>query len=237
MEFSEKYFEYLGVDSESFFPRLSAKFREQLCFKGKKINYEDFAKFVNRKNKMIPLFAVKDLSENDVVLDMFPLVNVGLAEILTVLYNVEEDVIGQLYKSLVSINLFENVEEAIVFIHDKLTKNHIYKNENNTLLIYSLKSSYCASYFPAIQEVVALLDVLRLYNPKLYCEVVLDIMKVCYTLCSAFITDIDNLYCISVDPINMSEGNGVGSIIPKRVVDVRKIGYTVPETNKKTLYN
>ena len=64
------------------FPQIKLRFREKLSINNFSLNYDDLTKMVIRDEDIIPLFMVKNVKEDDKVIDCLPLLCVGMSECL-----------------------------------------------------------------------------------------------------------------------------------------------------------
>lgn len=231
MGFIEEHFERVGFDIEAVIPRIKVKYREQLCFSGKKIDYADFTKFVRRDNIFIPMLDVKEVKDTDKIIDMSPFINVGIAEMVSLTSGEHNDVNVEFFRYLVSLNVFQIYEDAIDIVH-KILLSSEFDNENNLGVINSLRSTYVNCTFPEIQRIIAALTVIQMVNPKLYCQVILESMKYSYTICSAFTADLDNLFCGQFSDLDATQ-TSVNKAVSARSLRTGAIGYTIPSKSQK----
>lgn len=231
MGFIEEHFDRVGFDLESVLPRVKVKYREQLCFCGKKVDYTDFTKFVKRDNIFIPMWDVKEVKNTDKVVDMTPFINVGIAEMVSLTSGEHNDVNIDFLQYLVKLNIFQIYEDAIDTVHRIITSCE-FDNENNLGIINSLRSTYINCTFPEIQRIVAALTVIRFANPKMYCQVVLESMKFSYTVCSAFTAESDSLICGQLSDLDATQ-TSVNKAVSVRSLRTGAIGYTIPSKSQK----
>ena len=84
--FAREYYTDGNMDFDRFIPHLSVKLRDQLCLKGRKIEYRDFTKVIKRGDRYMPLVCwTGEPKKDDIVLDFAPLYSVGVAEFVTML--------------------------------------------------------------------------------------------------------------------------------------------------------
>lgn len=214
--------------------KVPVKFREQLCFKGKKVDYSDITKFVLRDGVYTPIMFVPDISENDKIINMFPLICVGMSELLattscngdytiidfeTALYN---------HSSMFSdLEKFSNLRQFLSFSDESLENN-----ANELTVTLSLRSDYIACNFDAIKRLTSAMIACYFSNPKFFCEMLLESMKFAYATGSLYTTPVNKISGFTTNSSSISKFD-VKSAIPISALSPKRIGYTVPNTSKK----
>ena len=211
-------------DYSDYVPKLEPKFRQDaMKFNKGKLGYDEVTKCVIENGRYVPLFVTNN---RDNVVDLFPLVNIGAAEILA-----NKDLMygdGLLHMLLTSINkdidLFEDDIEIIDCINTcrKLTfcssVGHALSDLRRTRLV---------AYHSYINKVTKLLNLFYIIDKQLYFSVLFDIMAVCYDSLSPLYTKSEDLCMVYEDEV--IEGNSFKIF----EFDYRKIGYKVPGKDKK----
>ena len=231
MEFYEEYFKDLSLDVSAMIPRVQTKYRDTLCFKGRKVDYKDFTKFVKRDNQYYPMLDISDVSDSDLVLDLYPFINIGIAEALTCVHGHSTSQVDIYIRHLCDLCKHFSFEEIEPFIR-LLDGDSVLENKENTLVTTTLRSSYCDSNWGSIRRIVCMLNALRLISPRRYCEAVMDAIRINYITCSLFTTPKDRLSVAKVSESAVSD-NVLDNFIGSRCLDFNKIGYTIPNMKKK----
>lgn len=226
MHLFEDYIKGAAIDIEQTVPRVSVKYRDQLCFKGVKVDYDKFTHFVLRDGKYLPLFYIGDVKDSDVVFNMYPLICVGMAELLAVSSNANDDVLLSFCDDLTNEGIVPNAKSLLDFT--KIIKDSSFKsNDFEFEILCALRSDFTNCSFNTIKRFVSMLSCCYFTNTKLFCEIVLEVMKYAYTVCSIFTTDLSRIKSVrcsehDLERFSLSSVTTFSSVRPKR------IGYTVP---------
>lgn len=189
MEFARSYFRDGNMDMDSFIPKLPVKYRDQLCFKGRKIDYEDFAKFVKRDGVYTPLVClVGEPTGADQVLDFSSLLAVGLAEVVTMISHGTNLANCEFANWVNELEFSEDWYDMLdrgsaIFRYDISDPSASY-----LALAETLRSSLIDYRFPIIKRIYADLMALRWHCPKSFCAAVIEGIKLAFSVSSVFMT-------------------------------------------------
>lgn len=220
---------------ESSIMSLPVKFRDQLCFKGQKVDYDNLTKFVLRKGKYLPLLCTPKQEEDDVIIDMYPLICVGMAEILAISAQVGDTTIRKFEAALYTDDiLFSDIERYSRFNKFLSVSEDCFKtNKDEISIILSLRTDYANCCFESIRRITAMMIACKHSNPKLFCEFILESMKFAYSNCSLFTTPLEKLAGIKGSSTNDLERYSLKDVVTLSSISPKRIGYTVPNTKSK----
>lgn len=173
------------MDMSKIIPKLKVRLREELSLGGRKISYMDFTKFVNRDGHYTPLVCCPKVEETDVVLDFAPLLNVGVAELLSML-SFEGDFVNIKYLGWLTDLEFAEDWYAMLEQVNKMFSGYGDMINPTLALSESLRSSLIDYRFNMVRRIYSTLQALRLINPKSYCIALMEGMKVSFSAISMF---------------------------------------------------
>lgn len=182
--FAKGFYEEGNLRMDKLVPRLQVKLREELCLKGRKIPYDDFSKFVKRGSSYTPLVCCSSTEKDDIVLDLSPVISVGIAELLTMV-SYEDDVVDLKYIGWLNELEFASDWYSMLETAGKLFD--VTADINSHLaLTETLRSGLIDFRFPTVRRIYASLQALKTINPKSYCVAVIEAMRVCYAAITLF---------------------------------------------------
>lgn len=222
MNFLDEYFSTLDIDD--IVPRIRAKYREQLCLPGCKIEYKDFTKFIRRGREYFPKFVVTDKAEEDVEIEMYPLLCVGMAEFLTSVSGADSQPNIMFFNSFSDETVFSNIESALKLY--KEVQHSTAKNEKELLSFTAMKAGYMDYRFPIIRELVSFLGALYLGNPSVFSKAAIHVMRYAYTVCSIFLADETQISCGQIGEDKIREFS-VTEMFSKRYLQPKRVGYSI----------
>lgn len=184
--FSKKYYDEGSLEMSRFVPELHEKFRDQLCLKGRKIAYDDFTKFVKRGSSYSPLVCWNgEIGEKDRVIDLAPLINVGLAEYVTMMSHSHDHVdmsfLGWLQEMEFVQDWYSMLERAGEMIDLKVGECDI-----SFSIAECLRTSLIDYRFTTVRRIYATLQALKWMNPKSYCFAVIEGLRLAFSIASVF---------------------------------------------------
>lgn len=173
--FAKAYFEGFGEDINKEMAGLVVNLRSQLVFRGKKVPFDDFTKFVKRGKSFVPLFCCSDVTEKDYVLDLYPVINAGMAELLALQSDFcnffDNKFIDWIYENCDLDDWSKSLETVSAW------KDTPYEGHPELVLLDTMRGSIIDYRFPVIRRIYKLLGAVKVINPKFYCVAVIEILK------------------------------------------------------------
>lgn len=191
--FANNFYEEGGLDPKKLIPEFRIKLREELCFKGRKIPYADFTKCVKRDNTYTPLVCLpaSSVKEDDIVLDLHPLLSAGVAEMLALLSHQEDFTDMQWLEWCAELEFAKDWFTMLDQIDESFRADESVDTVSPTLaLSETLRTSIVDYRFVTIRRIYAQLNALHAVNPKSYCIALIEAMKVAYSGISLFMNPI-----------------------------------------------
>lgn len=180
---------------EHILPDISIKFKEDLCFKGVKVPYNDFTKVVLDKESktIIPLFLYKGDTTKCRVVNFAPLYCVGIGEVLLSFSKVETNVLAEFSRTLSSFSIDISEDDIISYLKLLDFHNLSADNEFGLDIAYSLR--YGSNNFGQAYANRLIRDLYYYYimNTKDFCKVFFDFMFFYFTFISNFIMDLSDV--------------------------------------------
>ena len=213
--------------------KVPVKFRDQLQFKGKKVDYDKFTTFVLKEGQYVPLMFVPD-AENLVTINMYPLISIGMAELLSTSCQLGDASLSLFESALFDEDVlysdFEHYKNYCDFVH--FDQDNFENNKGEISVVLSLRSDYTNCQFERIRRLSSLMIACYHSNPKTFCEFLLESMKFIYSTCSLWTTPIEKLASVRADSGDVGMFN-MKELISLSYLNPKKIGYTVPDGDKK----
>lgn len=213
-------------------PKLAVKFRNELCFKGRKIAYEDFPKIVRHEDNIVPLVCYpKPVADDDIVIDVGALLSAGIAEVITML-NVERqtvafDYIAYLAESEITKDWWDMLSKAGDM------KDRAIDDCMPGMLTETLRSSLIDYRFPLVRRIYSTLEALRMLNPKSWCEAIIEGMRCSVTVCSMFMCDGCDVSASMQSGASSTQSQVMyGNIVTQRLSRIGAIEYNVDGTDR-----
>lgn len=178
MKFAREYLSRSMDSGVELLPNLYVNVKSRLCLKSKKVDYEDFTKMVKCGESYIPLVCCDSVGQDDIVVDMFPVLNAGAAEML-VSVSGDPDFWDLRFIDWLNDNMqIESWENALALVSEWASQA---KYDNQTvLLLDSLRSSLVDRRFPTVKKIYVLLSAIRVINPRFYCIAIVELLKLSY---------------------------------------------------------
>jgi hypothetical protein len=212
-------------------PRVKVKYRDKLCFSGQKVEYPDITKFVLRDGKYIPLFTLTDKREGDICFDMYPLIFLGMVEILA-----DESHNGgsEFYNFMASIIEDGVFEDQSKFINTLRLIRSFDRSENDDdwYIARCLRSDFTTDSFNFIKTFYSNMICTSIANQELACKVLLESMNWAY-LQSMMWFHGDTSNFVDCKSIIENSHSMTAKFYCKSYFEPKKIGYTVPNSKKK----
>lgn len=165
-----------GLDEN--IPHLTIKYRGKVIqLKGAKVPTEDFTKFVRRGSSFVPVVCEQPV-DGEVVYDLSPLLNVGIAE-MVVLLNYENHAVSRDYMSWCHNLEFGKNWSTIL---DK-AKSFLDESDTDvTVLSTAVRSSLIDGRFSSVRQIYRTLSALKIVNPQSYCMALMEAVRVVFML-------------------------------------------------------
>lgn len=164
-------------------PVLNIRFDDKVRFGNSCVEFTDFCNFVETECGWLPSWST---GGSEKTVNFAPLLCVGAAEVLHYYTSCDSLVMMHLLALISESNPFPRIEQC------KEHFSYIMSDRNREptdgiLGLFSLKFKIFDAFTSMTQRVVCLLFDLYKLNPKMFCEVLVDIFKLCYALCPPFI--------------------------------------------------
>lgn len=231
MKFYDDYVEAAGMMESKVVPIIKVKFRDNLCLYGKKLPYEDFTKFVVRDGKYLPLFYVKDVHKDDLIIDMHPLISIGAIELLALDANLGDLSIRDFCRSVSGENLIDT-KDKLKMVENAVSDKGIYENSNELLILSAMRSDYVTCSFTTMGTGINLLTCAYLSDKKLYAKAIMDLVKFSHKYSRVFTGGEIGMRSFTTLDVRMLSA-GLNGGIPKSSLNPKRIGYTIPGMSKK----
>lgn len=232
MKLFDEYVKDVGVDLEQTMLRVPVKFRDKLCFKGMKVDYDKLTYFVVRDGKYLPLFTVNDVKDTDLVLNLYPLICVGLSEILFTASNTGDETGLHFLEELISNEDVLKGESDLIHFANMVVQSNLKENEHEFEVLCALRSDYTPCSFHTTRQLVATMACCYFTNPKLFCEALLESMKFAYSTCTLYTTD-----CSEIANLCVGDGDctkfDICEMVTKSSLRPKRIGYKIPRGTSK----
>lgn len=175
--FAKSYFDDMKEEMYELIPGLRVHLKTVLQLRGKKIQYDDFSKFVKDGDAYVPVVCVPSVDEYDDVLDLSSLLNVGAAEMLMLLSDradfVDTRFVDWCYANYKSaIDDWNAVYDAVY-----AWKSKSYHDDIRFAFGDSLRGSIIDYRFPTVRRIYNLLSALKIVSPKFYCVAIIELLK------------------------------------------------------------
>lgn len=208
-------------------PALPVKFRDQLCFKGRKVAYEDFPKIVRSCDDIKPyVCCVEPLTGDDIVIDAGALLSAGVAEVVTMLSIERQTVAFNYLEYLWEFSVAEDWYEFLTKVGS--IKDEPVADSGKLMLTEALRSSLIDYRFPLAKRLYATLEALRLLSPKSYCEAIIEGFKLSLSVCSMFMCDTcsaNSASSVGIPPDEQSATTVYGSVVTQRLAKMGAVEY------------
>lgn len=229
-EFSRQYYDSGNFDMCKFIPELHEKFRDKLCLKGRKIEYENFTKFVKRGSSYLPLVCWNGAIEpTDKVIDFAPLLNAGLAEYITMLSHSHDFVdmrfLGWLQDLEFASDWYSMLERAGEMVDMKVGECDI-----SFSISECLRTSLIDYRFNTVRRIYSTLQALWWMNPKSYCFALIEGMRLSFSLISVFMQP--ELTLSKPEELSHPEKMAYEHIVKSRLSRFGAVEYNVEGTDR-----
>lgn len=173
--FAKDYIDNSGGQIMHVLPNIYMDTKRVLCLKNKKVPYEDFTKMVLRGKTYVPVVCCDHVDESEPVLDLYPVLNVGVAELLTLLSGASNCWNLRFIDWLENNIVIEDWNKSLELVKEWSEKSYL--DNPDIILVDSLRSSYIDNRFPAVRRIYTLMCALRVVNPKFYCLALAEVLK------------------------------------------------------------
>ena len=169
------FFYDLGDRLESISPILNYKLRDDIIFKGKRIPYDRFTCFREKGGKYVPYY-MSDKSDG-IVIDLFPLINIGVAEFLGTLNDKYTDILTSAFRYY-----FEKMHlpffDILGVLFDKVAEKEPWVKAS--FASHSLRVTKKESNREDIKFIANSLNFLKLCDSKAYADFLLQFCRAFY---------------------------------------------------------
>lgn len=199
---------------------------------GKRISYADLTGFIVKDGDYIPVWALKNFSDNEKVIDFYPLLNIGLAEYIN-LISKDYDILGALYDELcLTYARLRNSKKFDIFTPIVNAEEYIFSNNIFEIMaMTSIRSSFVTNRNNMVKIVSNLLNVLRILDLKEYTKVLLDVMHSCFDLSRFCVLSQGTRLKGSMVDLEFEDCEDVAEMF--KSLKFGKISYTTPDKSKK----
>lgn len=173
--FAKDYVEATGGRIMDVLPNLYIDTKKLLCFTNKKVPYEDFTKMVKRGKSYVPVVCCNDIKEDEPVLDLYPLLNVGVAEVLTLLSSDNEFWNLKFFYWLEKNITIEDWNDSLEFVKQWSDKS--LRDSPDVVMVDAVRCSYIDNRFTTVKKIYVMMCALRVVNPKFYCLALVEMLK------------------------------------------------------------
>ena len=210
MEFVEKSLKAI----EDLIPRVRVKYRDQLCFSGKKVSYDDFTKFlVNSQTKdIVPLWNFEGDSTGYKTVDFAPMLCIGIVELLDTVSEFDRCSNYKVYNDIMETFKLDDMCKTLDFASEcKAMNDNPYEPFSCLLSARMVRRSFC---WTTSQRLLMTLWLTYNLDKKFFTQCVIDLMRFIYQFISGFIYTQDEVKSMTL------EGS---SIIKSADIDWEKI--------------
>lgn len=179
--FAKEYYEDGGMAWERFLPKIRIKLRDELCLPGRKVQYDDFSKFVKRGSSYTPLVCTQ-LKKDDIVIDFAPLLSIGVAEVVAMLSHEDDYVDLHFLGWLQELEFADNWYSMLGTMGDMFDKS--VDTSEELAFAESLRTSLIDYRWPVVKRMYATMQAIKIINPKSYCIAVIEGLKLAFSVAS-----------------------------------------------------
>lgn len=194
MRFLEEMIKY-SPKLDSAMPLIKLKFRDKISYGGSYIEYDDFFKFKVTEEGVAPVWSLgKDVKCLSKGIDYAPLICVGLAELLHYYTGCYDNVLQSFlaYSGVDSSFNPSDTEIAYFYTTAVLSVERTDGEVDDFLSLFSLKSYLYDTYTDAKRRVVNFLFGLYKLNMPVFCNLVVDTLRVVYPIAPVFYLDYES---------------------------------------------
>lgn len=179
--FAKRFYDENSIEVEKIVPTLKLSFGDnELTVKGTHIPYSDVTKFVKRDGHYYPyMCVVGNEKKDDIVIDFAPLLNVGIAELISMLGIGRSEVGSGFFEECQELEVTDNWYSMFNRMMELYNLDH-FDGESCVTLSECLRSSLIDNRFPVIRSSYATLQTLWWLSPKAYSRALFEATQLLY---------------------------------------------------------